>query len=48
MTCIQLNPWVPVLLGLAAVGGALIGFGLRSLVDYAELETYRWLARKEP
>lgn len=47
MTCISFGTWLPYALGAVLLAGMAIGFSLRLGLDYAELATYRRIARRE-
>lgn len=48
MTCVSFGPWMPYALAAVMFAGIAIGFGLRFGLDYAELATYRRIARRDP
>lgn len=47
MTCISLEPWVPYVICGMFTAGIAVGFCLRLVLDYAELESYRRIARQK-
>ncbi len=48
MTCISFGTWIPYALARCCFAGIVIGFSLRVGLDYAELATYRRIARRDP